>query len=324
MTLRMAITAAMFIAVPAGAAPRFIPSPKQAFEEFVALNAPRPEVPVGALWIDGYGPNGPGAAPDNLETTRSLTGMVIDNNLQLSLTAGLFDFIGIEPRFRKHYSARFTDLSIVKVKDVTKLTGPPGEPRIIEAIKAGSVTITSDGEVGLNARTGFEIAGSEASATNSRTHNNSIEGRDLFVAVRVATLKIVRSPTREILLRGSTEAGSGMIDDFEIRVTSVPCRSASIDGACAVSVSATVAKLSTWPPEDGTQAVSFGFDFKAVVALPVPISDKRGGLFDSLVLQWHPGCAQSKTEGCGKQARLTAQYEGRRLDDLKSPDMVRW
>ena len=38
------------------AAPDFAPNPKQAFAGFVAINPPRADVPIGALWIDGFGP----------------------------------------------------------------------------------------------------------------------------------------------------------------------------------------------------------------------------------------------------------------------------
>lgn len=324
MRLRWAIPLALIVAAPTSAAPRFIPSPKQAFQEFVALNAPRPEVPVGALWIDRYGPTGLGAAPDNLETVRSLNGMVIDNNLQLSVTAGLFDLFNIEPRLRKHYSARFTDLSIVRVKDVTKLPGPPGEPRIIEAIKAGSVIITSDGEAGLNARIGFDLSRSDGSTSSARTHNNSIEGRDLFVAVRVATLKVVRSPPREIRLRENQAGGIGMIDNFEVRLTRSSCQPPKVGVPCSGDLQAAVAKLNTWPAEQPPPAVKFGSDLKATAPLPVPISDEKGGLFINLMLQWVPNCAKAETRDCGTQGRLIAQYEGRRLVDLKAPDMARW
>ena len=146
MTRRHAVAVATLLAVasPGRSHPDFIPNPHQTFEGFVSINAPRPDVPVGALWIQGYGPTGEAASPDNVETVRSLNGVTIDKNLQLSASAGLLSLFGIDPRLRDHFTAHFTDLTLVRVKDPSKLSGPAGEPRILEALKAGGITISSD------------------------------------------------------------------------------------------------------------------------------------------------------------------------------------
>ena len=314
---------ALILSATADAAPRFIPSPKQAFDEFTALNAPRPDVPVGALWIDGYGPTGPAASPDNLETVRSLNGMTIDNNLQLSLTAGLFDLIGIEPRLRDHYSARFQDLTIVKVKDALKLTGPQGEPRIVEAIKAGSISVNSDGEFGLNAHAGFQIQKVDGTTTNARTRSYGIEGHDLFIAIRVATLKIARSEERDVALAPRGADLVGRINDFEIVLRREGCAGFA-DVKCSGAVTAGVVKLSSWPEPKPSGFVTLDAQSGAVLSLPVPIADGSGGLFDLLAIRWIPPCAARRQSGCRRGDRLSFHYEGRRLDELEKPKMVRW
>lgn len=181
--IRSALAALLITMAAPVASADFVPGPKQAFPGFVSISSPRPDVPIGALWIEGFGPTGEGASTDNLETIRSLNGLTIDRNLQVSLIIGLFDLIGIEPRLRDHFTARFTDLTIVRVKDMERLKGPPGEPRIIEALKAGSIVVSSDGEAGLNVRGGFEVTRVDGSTTNSRTRAYSIEGRDMFIAI---------------------------------------------------------------------------------------------------------------------------------------------
>lgn len=189
----------LLMAGPADGALPFVPSSRQTLEGFVAINAPRPNVPVGALWIDGYGPTGEGASPDNVETVRNLGGVTIDKGLQLSLTVDLFNLLGIEPRLRDRYTAQFTDLTIVRVKDVLRLAWPKGEPRIVDALKAGTVIVSTDGEIGLNGRTlGWQQREIEATTANGRTRNFAIEGRDLFVAFRVATPKLVLDKAREL------------------------------------------------------------------------------------------------------------------------------
>src|SRR4051812_48418383 len=134
--LAVAGAAALSACVSASAASDFAPNPRQAFDGFVGINPPRADVPVGALWINGFGPTGEGTAADNLETVKSLNVLSIDKNLQLELTFGLLNLLGIDPKARDHYTARFTDLSVVRVKDLTRLAGVKGEPRIVEALKA--------------------------------------------------------------------------------------------------------------------------------------------------------------------------------------------
>jgi hypothetical protein len=94
--------AALLLPPSASAAPDFAPNPKQAFDSFVAINPPRVDVPVAALWTNGFGPTGDGARKDNLETVRSINGLSIDRNLHLSLNIGLLQLVGIDPsQFRR-------------------------------------------------------------------------------------------------------------------------------------------------------------------------------------------------------------------------------
>lgn len=321
---RAIILVAALLAHPASTTPRFIPSPKQSFAEFAALNAPRPEVPVGALWVDGYGPTGPGASPDNLETVRSLNGMTIDRNLQLSLTAGLLDLIGVEPRLRNRHTARFTDLSIIRVKDPARLAGPPGEARIVEALKAGSISVTSEGEIGLNARIGIGLGRSEATTSNLRSRADGIEGRDLVIAVRVATFKIVRGPERDVKLRAQGAFLVGRAGDYQIYLKREGCAEASRPQRCSGQRSAAIVRLSSWPAAAPTAFVPLDANASLTLPLPVPLSDGKGGLHDSIILTWLEGCRPGGPPTCKRMDRLSTRLEGRRLDDLKSPDMVRW
>lgn len=107
---------------PASSASGFAPNPRQAYPGFVGINPPRADVPVGAPWIDGYGSTGDGASPDNLETVKSLSALSIDKNLQLDLDIGILGLLGIDPKVHDHYVAHFSDISIVRVKDVSRLS----------------------------------------------------------------------------------------------------------------------------------------------------------------------------------------------------------
>ncbi len=314
----------LLVPSPLGAAPAFVPSPRQAFEGFVAINAPRPEVPVGALWIDGFGPTGEAASADNLETVRSLNGVTIDKGLQLQLTAGLFSLLGIEPRLRGRYTARFTDLTIVRVKDVSRLAGPKGEPRIIEAVKAASIIVSTDGELGLNGRTlGWQPREVEASTSNARTRFYAIEGRDLFIAMRVATPTLVTGKERVLDL---TDPDSGeiraRIDDYLIAIRAARCPEPAEEYACPTSYG--IARLNSYPLAAPPEQIAASNDAETRLPLPVPVADERGGLFDALMVRWIAPCAIPKADHCRKEPRLVARYVGLRLEDLKSPDARGW
>lgn len=324
-TLLLAMLVAT-LAVPSSSAagPAFVPSPRQAFEGFTAINAPRADVPIGALWIDGYGPTGDAAAPDNLETVRSLNGVTIDKGLQLALTAGLFNLLGIEPRLRDKYTARFTDLTIVRVKDVAKLSGPKGEPRIVAALKAASVTVSTEGEIGLNARTiGWNQREIEGSTANGRTRNYAIEGRDLFVAVRVATPKLVTGPIQLLEIAGNEGAQArARLEDYLIVMQPVRCASAK-ETECGPA-SFGVAKLNSYPPSAPAEQVPASAEGETRLPLPVPIADEKGGLYDAVMVRWVASCSVRRSEGCRKEPRLQARLVGSRLEDLGKLNASGW
>ena len=300
------------------AAPDFAPSPRQAFDGFVAINPPRPDVPVGALWIQGFGPTGSGADKDNLETIRSVNSLTIDKTLQLSLSLGLFDLIGIDPKLRDHYVARFSDLSIVRVKDLSKLEGMKGEPRLVEALKAGSITISSDNGFGLTARTiGFEQNDAVGSTSNDKARAYSIEARDMIIAIRVATSELIWSKEQE--LRLSDDLRTAQIDDFLLLVSQDKCT--TMPPPCRPAVG--IAKRNTYGTVQAATS-DLGMDFTARLPLPIPIADQQGGLFDSLYLRWVSPCSDEKTGGCRSRPRLFARYEGSRLTDLKMTKVRGW
>lgn len=314
---------AVMLSCPAAAGPSFVPNPRQSFEGFVAINAPRSEVPVGALWIDGYGPTGGAAAPDNLETIRSLSGITIDRGLQLSLTAGLFNLIGIDPRYRDRFTARFTDLTIVRVRDVSRLSGPKGEPRIVEALKAGNVVVSTEGEVGLNARTiGFEVRRVEGTSSSGRTRSYAIEGRDLFIAIRVATPMLTSSREQELKLAHPANDLSARLEDYLLTLQGRGCDDHA--GRRCVVERIGIVKLNSFSPDRPDVFTPLDEQGVARLQLPVPASDEEGGLYDALRVRWEAPCEVRPVEGCGRRGRLLAQFSGTRLHDLRFPDAKGW
>lgn len=311
MNARIVLTlGALILSAPSLAAPDFVPSPKLAFEGFTAINPPRPEVPVGALWVDGYGATGPKAPDDNVETVRSLTGVNMEKELQLNLSAAILQLVGIDPRYRDRYTARFTDLSIVRVKDPEKLDGPAGELRILEALKAGSVIVSTDGDLGLNAQTLlWGPANSDGNLTSGRRKANSIEGRDMVVAIKVGRLE--QSQGRERKVRGVKEGEIIQLelDGARLSLRRSECR---LDPGGCLAVSAFVGRnadasdTAQWKrlPDEGSPLR---------LPLAVPVSDGKGGLYEAIELRRGP-CAASD---CLQPATISTRLIGSRLKLIK-------
>src|SRR4051812_23780755 len=205
-------------------APAFVPRPGEVYHGFSAMAEPKPELPVGALWVQGYGPYGEGAAADNLVTMRGLSGFTATGDLQLSLTLGLGSLLHIDPQYRTKISARFSDLSVVRVKDVSKLSGPAGQPRIYEALKAGTITVTADKSLGLDfdaqMRTArFPVLGR---GDTGRTQSVTIDGKDMFLAYRVVTPLAVRARAESARIRPTEEGGGEvLVHGYRIRVSAL-------------------------------------------------------------------------------------------------------
>lgn len=162
----------------------FVPTARQTFSGFIALDPPREFVPVGAEWIAGQGSSGAGARPDQLEVVRSLSSVVIDRKLQGEASMSLFKLLGLAPKGKRETTARFTDLTIVRLKDPGPSL-PDGRRRILEALKARSFVISSSADQGLAVSGIAPTPLLKVDASASRARSDAIEGKDLFIAVRL-------------------------------------------------------------------------------------------------------------------------------------------
>lgn len=329
------------------AGPRdFVPKPSAIFSDFTALEQPRADVPVGALWVQGFGPHGPAAAADNIETIRSLSGVTLNREMQLRFTLGLASFLNIDPGYRSRINARFADVTIVRVKDIAALAGPAGEPRIYEALKAGTITITTDSDLSADLNGNINAAGLPVLGRGDNGHLKSftIDGKDMFVAFRIVTMKRVRGKPQEAKLRAG---GSAMlrISGYEVEADASgigPCQCGSQatqqSGGCsptnrgvAISIRRNGKTVSADPQAEpashlvGRKTLSF--------VLPVPIADGQGGLFTTLSIEadFDAGSSTGEAhaaEDCGRplgrQAKLTVVPTGTRIETLAEPKSKDW
>ena len=260
---------------------------------------------------------------DNIETVRSLNGLTVDKTLQLSLSAGLFSFLGIDPHLRSHFTAHFTDLTVVRVKDIALLAGPAGEPHIVEALKAGGITVTSDSDAGLAARTlGFDQSKLSGQMANDRSRSFSIDGRDLFVAIRVATREPIEGPEHEFKLEATgPSSGNIRISEYELAIANIGCVKQGISG-CTGPTAVSLAKATS--PSVAPTSVLFDATGSADLSLPMPLSDGGSGLYTKLAVRLIPSCRRAKASGCARQDRAIVRYLGERVQALSNPEARAW
>lgn len=323
------------------AMPDFVPSANGIYNDFTGLAEPRAELPLGALWIQGYGPTGEGATPDNLVTVKSLNSVTLDRNAQVQLFAGILDLVGLDPSYRNRVSIRLGNVTIVRVKDIEKLAGPAGEPRLYEALKAGTVTITTENDLGLGAASkflqNFPVTGRGDAA---RRRSFSIEGSDLFIAYRIATLKKPLGKEVEVPLRRQAGGADAVLESYRVTIDTAKldacvCGSASQEqaDACVTKhpVFASLEKLAgdRDPQQASRQPYTIGGQ-PLELSLPVPVADGRGGLRTAMVIRMELNLASYGLDGgkClprwGRKTRLAATLRGTRLETLEKADAPGW
>lgn len=322
-----------------GADQRFVPQPATAFEDFTALREPRAELPLGAVWVQGHGPYGSGAAADNLETVRSLNGFTVNRNLQLSLTLGLFNLLGLDPSLRNQVSARFSDLSIVRVKDLARLEGATGAPRIYEALKAGTITLSTERNMGLNI-SGNQIPGlgsllGRGPVGNARTY--ALEGQDLFIAYRVVTPTRARRHVQELQLERNA-VGESRPAGHRVRVDATAfkiCLGRSRDAAAARACNEASPLVITYSLRgmSGQETPEATIRWKPgdpAIRVPLPMPAVIGGrLVEDLVIDLRIEIEERRTSagagyGLADSSEAVIALEGNRLGTLQNPESRDW
>jgi hypothetical protein len=341
----LATAVAIAAASPALALPDFVPSPGGIYVDFTALVEPRTELPLGALWIQDYGPTGEGAAADNIAVVRSLTGVTINRDTQLSLFSGILNLFGLDPSYRSRVSVRLSDVTIHRVKDLSKLAGPTGEPRLYEALKAGAITITTESNLGLDldlrAAAKLPVIGR---ADTGRSRSFAIDGKDMFIAYRVVTLKSSVTKEEEVPLKPVPAGAEAIFEGYRIKIDSPDpdtcvCSKASAEQitSCeekkplALFLEKLGAPAAAQPPTPVPASFSPGGQ-SSELTLPVPKADGRGGLHTSMRVRIEGARADPKrgngagqcTLAWGRKSRIIASLHGTRIETLEKADAPGW
>lgn len=155
------------------------------------MDAPTSEVPIGALWQQGYGPVGPSAAADNVVTRRSFSSLTLSRAARRGLEIRLAEYLGLQPGSSAKLSATVSEISVASVKDSVRLGYKPGDAFLSDAMKASKITITTESQAEAELVAGLTQRGLQVSGTASADGQETltVEGVDLFFAYRVVRLE---------------------------------------------------------------------------------------------------------------------------------------
>ncbi|MDN3586971.1 hypothetical protein QWY86_09850 [Pedobacter aquatilis] len=65
------------------------------------LNIARKDLPLGAQWINGVGPDGNGVGKDNIRFTESIDYLSIDDEIKMSIISSITSYLGISGDYAK-------------------------------------------------------------------------------------------------------------------------------------------------------------------------------------------------------------------------------
>ena len=232
------------------------------FGGYTVLEIPTNEVPLGATWLQGYGPTGEGTGPDNIATESGLTAVTSSREQQRNVGLRAAPFVTINPSSRTRAAVNFSDVTIHRVKDLAALGFKPGESRIYEALRAGRLNVQveqgSRSEVSGGARQ-FPVDLSGELSTQKQS-NVGVEGNNLFVAYKVITAEPRSTKASRGRFRQGDNGWAASVAGYEARIPfSSSCHCDGAEAAC----DATRSLLITRPAAGPAEAVEFSASLSA-------------------------------------------------------------
>lgn len=173
------------------------------------MKIPRADVPVGAVWQQGIGPNGAGAPPEALQLSAAPSVMTSNSQFKLGAELSILQWLGLTTSLAGTTKVNITDVQTLTVKDITALRVQPGNQVIYEAVKVGGFSVQTDS----SSQAAMKAALEQRSLNVKAETGNSlvVSGSNLYVAYRVITLnapKIISRKKQELRYEREFQLGS--------------------------------------------------------------------------------------------------------------------
>lgn len=165
-----------------------VPVTPTKLDGFKALSFPRTEIPIGATWIEGVGPNGDGADEKSLVVRSGMSSFSLTESQKLGLTASVSTMLGISSSAGNSLNVSYEDLKVQSVKDISNFS--QGQRVLYEGLKAGTIIVTYSSGLDATVKASLEKEKLpyNAEMTGSDKSTLKINGSNLFLAYRVVSL----------------------------------------------------------------------------------------------------------------------------------------
>ena len=182
------------------------------------LSNPRSSIPIGAIWYQGQGPNGRGAASENVETVEGAAVLNFTQIQKRVLAAHLTSYIGLTGVQAKNVVVDLSDLKVVRVKDVFQLDVRTNDNILYEGISAGTMTFTYDRGLGLDVGGRFAVKGvpADATLTTGNVQMVTVHGSNLFLAHRVSQFVSLEESESKVMTDGTPDNMAVLARGLEI------------------------------------------------------------------------------------------------------------
>ncbi|MES2625267.1 MAG: hypothetical protein V4628_08305 [Pseudomonadota bacterium] len=159
-------------------------------EGFTPLPLPREQIPIGARWIPGIGPDGEGVNFSNRTITKSVSKLTSDSDLGYGVQLSILRFLELSGNNRSSIKVEASNLTIESVGSLEETTISSNQSLLYEGLKAESITIVYDEALDATVRGSIEEKGIPITFDGGAVRANSIiiDGSNLFIGYRVVEL----------------------------------------------------------------------------------------------------------------------------------------
>ena len=173
------------------------------FRDYTALTTPRTDIPIGARWIPGTGPDGT-ADSSNVTVSKGANSLTLNSNLQRDIGFGLSSYLGLSANRSAVRSVNLEGIEIHRVADIGKVQVNAGGQVLYEGIRAKTVELTVDSSVGAELTAGATVRGIPVSANvvQGNTRKITLDGSNLFLAYQVISFDSAQRRETEKRHRG--------------------------------------------------------------------------------------------------------------------------
>ncbi|QSQ24419.1 hypothetical protein JY651_05530 [Pyxidicoccus parkwayensis] len=159
-------------------------------EGFQALTVPRDDIPIGAIWMDGVGPDGPGQPEANRVRTQSVASLDSNQTLSAGVEGAIAQYLKLTGSGSEKVHINLTSLTIERVKSLADVQLGSGQGLLYEGLRAGKITLTYKSTLEAKVRAAAEEKHLPITASLGGNSENALvlDGSGLFIGYRVVRL----------------------------------------------------------------------------------------------------------------------------------------